>query len=240
MAACQLIGAPEVLTSRSSKSQAAALAMALGLLAFWAGLAMAAHSYPSEYDWRYMTISTLLYPDRNLQGYEWGWAGLVICGICGLYWVRHGVRADGFATLSLAAGYGCMALCALVPSPFLGLPKPHETLAVIAFIAICAGVSRLSFAALTRRKPPSSQTGWHRLCALAVSALPLLPVFIAAAAQTYASHAHLPWVSLAWRTHGIAVYWSFAFWEWIACGIYTAFVLWLAVGISPSVLNYRR
>ena len=214
--------------------------MALGLLAFWAGLAMAAQSYPSEYDWRYMTISSLLYPDRNLHGYAWGWAGLVICGVCGLYWVRHDVRGDRFATASLAAGYACMALCALVPSTLLGMPKPHETLALIAFIAVCAGVTRLSFAALTLREPRCGQSGRQRLCALAVSGLPLLPVVIAAVAQTYASHAHLPWVSLAWRARGIPVYWSFAFWEWLACAIYSVFVLWLAVGTTGSVLNYRR
>jgi hypothetical protein len=218
----------------------AALAMALGLLAFWAGLGMAAQSYPSAYDWRYMTISNLLYPDRNPHGYVWGWAGLAICGVCGLYWVRHGVQGCRFATASLTAGYACMALCALVPTPFLGLPKPHEILALTAFIAVCAGVTRLSFAALTQRTPRSGQTGWRRPCALAVSGLPLLPVVIAAAAQTYASHAQLPWVSLAWRARGIAVYWSFAFWEWLACALYTVFVLWLAVGTSPPVLNYRR
>ena len=228
------------MAARSSKLPTAALAMALGLLAFWAGLAMAALSYPSAYDWRYMTISSLLYPDRNPHGYGWGWAGLVICGICGLYWVRHGVRGDRFATASLAAGYACMALCALVPTPLFGLPKPHEILALTAFIAVCAGVTRLSFAALAVPNPPSRQTDRHRVRALAVSGLPFLPVVLAAAAQTYASHVHLPWVSLAWRAWGVPVYWSFAFWEWLACAIYTVFVVWLAVGTPPAVLNYRR
>jgi hypothetical protein len=45
------------------------------------GLGMAAQSFPSEYDWRYMTISSLLYQDRNPHGYGWGRAGLVICGL---------------------------------------------------------------------------------------------------------------------------------------------------------------
>jgi len=70
--------------------------------------------------------------------------------------------------------------------------------------------------------------------------LPLLPIVLAVAAQTYASHVHLPWVSLAWRAWGVPVYWSFAFWEWLACAIYTVFVVWLAVGTPPAVLNYRR
>jgi len=214
--------------------------MLLGLLAFWVGLAMAAQSYPSTYDWRYMTISSLLYQDRNPHGYGWGWAGLVICGICGLYWVRHGVRAGRFATASLTAGYACMALCAVLPAPLLGVSKPHDVLALVAFLAVCAGVTRLSFSALAQRNRLAEQSGWHRLCRLAVSGLPLLPVVLAVAAQTYASHVHLPWVSLAWRAWGVPVYWSFAFWEWLACAIYTVFVVWLAVGTPPAVLNYRR
>jgi hypothetical protein len=197
--------------------------MVIGLLAFWLGLGLAAHSYPSEYDWRYMTISSLLYQDRNPHGYGWGRAGLVICGVCGLWWVLRSVRRQGFTTASLAAGYLSMALCALLPSPLLGIPRPHELLALMAFIAVCIGVSRLSFAVNARR------TTGRRISAL-VSCLPLLPILLAAAAQTYATRAHLPWVSLAWRARGIPPYWSFACWEWLACAIYSALLLWLVLG----------
>lgn len=197
--------------------------MVIGLLAFWLGLGLAAQSYPSEYDWRYMTISSLLYQDRNPHGYGWGRAGLVICGVCGLWWVLRSVRRQGFTTASLAAGYLSMALCALLPSPLLGIPRPHELLALTAFIAVCIGVSRLSFAVNAKR------TTGRPISAL-VSCLPLLPMLLAAAAQTYATRAHLPWVSLAWRVRGIPPYWSFACWEWLACAIYSALLLWLVLG----------
>src|SRR5215469_15604459 len=213
-----------MLTSRASA------AMAIGLLAFWMGLGMAAQSYPSEYDWRYMTISSLLYQDRNPHGYGWGRAGLVICGVCGLYWALRGVRVHGFTAVSLAAGYLAMVLCALLPSPLFGIPKPHEVLAVTAFIAVCIGVSRLSFATLVK-----GRAGRQRLFAITVSSLPLLPVVLAAAAQTYAIRAHLPWVSIAWRERGLSMYWSFAFWEWLACAVYTAFLLWLVLGERHGV-----
>jgi hypothetical protein len=224
----------------SSKVQAAALAAILGLLAFWTGLGMAARSYPSEYDWRYMTISSLLYQDRNPHGYGWGRAGLVICGICGLYWVLRDVRGQGLGASSLAAGYGCMAICGLLLSPLLGIPKLHEVLALTAFIALSVGVTRLSGAALLRRMH-AGRAGRHRAYALAVASLPLLPVVLTAAAQAYAARTHLPWVSLAWRARGLPVYWSFAFWEWLACAIYTAFLLWLALGArtSDSPQRYR-
>jgi hypothetical protein len=211
----------------SSKARSAKLATILGLVAFWTGLGMAARSFPSEYDWRYMTISSLLYQERNPHGYVWARGGLVVCAVCGLYWALKGERGGPLTTVILAAGYTCMALCALLPSPFLGLPKPHEVLAVTAFIAVCVGVARLSFAALVRRKWAAGRASQRRLYAVGLSSLPLLPVVLAVCAEVHSERAHLPWVSLAWRTQGIPVYWSFSFWEWLACAVYTGFLLWL-------------
>ena len=54
-----------------------------GLLAFWAGMLLAARHYPSEYDWRYMTMSSLVYPDRNPAGHLWATGGILLCGLCG-------------------------------------------------------------------------------------------------------------------------------------------------------------
>ena len=58
----------------------------LALLAFWCGMAAAAHLYPAGYDWQYQTISVLLYPDQNPRGYLWAWAGLELCGLAGIAW----------------------------------------------------------------------------------------------------------------------------------------------------------
>jgi hypothetical protein len=210
----------------STKTRSGTLATVIGQFAFWAGLAMAARSYPSEYDWRYMTMSSLLYQDRNPHGYVWGRAGLVVCALCGLYWVLKGACSGRVTALIMVAGYSCMAVCALLPSPFLGLSKLHEILALTAFITVCVGVTRLSFAALVGRKP-SGHPSRRRLYAVGLSSVPLLPVVLAACAQMYGERAHLPWVSLGWRTRGIPVYWSFSFWEWLACAVYTGLLLWL-------------
>ena len=37
----------------------------LGVLVFWGGIAVAERRYPAEFDWRYMTLSTLISPRRN-------------------------------------------------------------------------------------------------------------------------------------------------------------------------------
>jgi len=196
-------------------------APALSLVAFWSGLWLAARAYPAAYDWRYLTISTLLYSDRNPAGYLWGRAGLVLCALWGLMWVLGGPYRPVTRGV-LGAGYVGMVLCALVPSPFLGLAKPHEWLAVTAFLCVCLGAVRLALEA-----PAASgraRTHWRRLASAVV---PVMPILGAAVSQIYAAHAHLPWPSMAWRARGIPFYWSFAFWEWLACAACTGSLLWL-------------
>ena len=126
----------------------------LGVLAFWAGLWIAARRYPSEYDWRYMSISNLLYPDRNPDGYQWAWGGLMLCALGGLCWTTVLFR-DGrpgatgrrpVGIWALIVGYVCM-VCALVPERALRVPKGHEILALAAFFGQCVGIVQLTFLA---------------------------------------------------------------------------------------------
>jgi|SRR5450755_3222922 hypothetical protein len=93
----------------------------LGVLAFWGGMLMAGRKYPSEYDWRYMTISSLVYGDRNPNGYLWARAGIVMCALAGLYWTtglarsrrQSGIAEQPVGIWALGLGYLCMMCCAL-------------------------------------------------------------------------------------------------------------------------------
>src|SRR5438552_3421132 len=58
----------------------------LGVLIFWAGIVVAERRYPAEFDWRYMTLSTLLSPRRNPHGYLWAASGLVLSSLSALCW----------------------------------------------------------------------------------------------------------------------------------------------------------
>ena len=78
-------------------------AASFGVLAFWGGMLMAGRRYPSEYDWRYMTISSLVYGDRNPNGYLWARAGIVLCGLAGLYWTM-GLAPDKGGNRALQNG----------------------------------------------------------------------------------------------------------------------------------------
>jgi len=206
----------------------------LGLLAFWGGMVAAAREYPGGYDWQYTTISSLVYAERNAGGFVAARAGMVLCGLLGLYWTTRRVRRRaapdasqraGIRTLQL--GYACMFGCAVLPEHLLGIPRVHDALALAAFLGLCCGAALLAFAAARGlQQRPLPLAPW--LCAAILAALALSPVLLAVLAQTYVSHAlpALPWVSPIWRARGVPPYLSFAFWEWSACAVLS---LYLAV-----------
>jgi hypothetical protein len=198
----------------------------IGLLAFWAGLLIAARKYPSEYDWRYMTISTLVYPERNPDGYRWAWIGLTLCGLGGLGWTpmllrdwRHqagGRRPVGI--WALGAGYLCMVACAWLPGLFPLVPKGHDLLALMSFFGLCIGIVLVTSHEVGRRLR-------LRLFAALLAGAALMPILMAALTQAYISKVFpdLPWVGLEWRARGAPVYLSFAFWEWATCAIFSGY-----------------
>lgn len=234
---------------RACARQALCTTAPLGLLAFWVAMLLAGGRYPSEYDWRYMTISSLVYRDRNPDGYLWARAGLALCGMAGIYWTALRVRtrnppgcadpAAGMRTMGL--GYLSMTGCALLPEWQLGIPRGHDLLALAAFIGICVGLVRATFQAAelsaTADDPPAN----HRLRSGILAGLALSPILLAGLAQAYVSYAlpGLPWVGLTWRARGIPVYLSFAFWEWVACVVFSVYVLVLS-GWTPAAPRARR
>jgi hypothetical protein len=210
----------------------------LGVLAFWGGMVMAGRSYPSEYDWRYITISSLVYADRNPNGYLWARGGTVLCGLAGLCWAalrarkgkQPGVAERPTGLWALQLGYLCMVCCAVLPGRLLRIPKGHELLALAAFVGICVGMVQLTFTAVAGSARLGNLPGSPRLHAGIVAGVTLSPVVLAAVAQAYVSYAlpALPWVSLAWRARGVPVYLSFAFWEWVGCAVFSACMVFLS------------
>ncbi len=206
----------------------------LGVLAFWGGLWMAGRRYPSAYDWRYMTISSLLYADRNPHGYPWAWGGLMLCALGGLCWTTaliwdwrpQAARRRPIGIWALGLGYACM-VCALLPARLLRVPKGHEILALSAFIGLCIGIVQLTFQAAEEsiRRRARSFPGAPRAYAGLLAGAVLSPILLAGAAPAYVSYAlpALPWVGLEWRAQGVPVYLSFAFWEWITCVVFSAY-----------------
>jgi len=222
------------------------------VLAFWVGLWIAMRRYPSEFDWSYMTISSLVYPDRDPGGYAWAWAGIVLCALGGLYWsavllcgqrqLPPPERAAG--AWALGAGFVCMVCCALLPDRFIPVPKGHETLAIAAFFGICIGTVQLAFHATKRslRLRGHDPTGSPQVFAGVLAGTALLPILLGGIVQAYVNYARpeLPWVGLEWRARALPVYLSFAFWEWTSCAVLSVYIALLcAVGIDgPQATRY--
>jgi hypothetical protein len=206
----------------------------LGLFAFWVGMLVAAHQYPSEYDWRYMTMSSLVYPDRNPAGHLWASGGIVLCGLSGLFWTsilarrgdQRGAARSSIGISALRLGFFSMAWCALLPERLFTVSKGHEFLALTAFLSLCVGMVYQTFQTVERQlvRHSGGSTDAARLYAGLAAAAPLSPILLAGLAQAYVSRAlpELPWVGLAWRALSVPLYLSFAFWEWIACAVFSA------------------
>jgi hypothetical protein len=216
----------------------------VGLLGFWAGLFLASRRYPSEYDWRYMTISSLLYPDRDPRGYMCAWGGIIACAVGGLCWVSVLIRDTGrrnkkmrIGIRAVAFGYLCMVSCAIWPGRLLHFPRGHDLLALLAFVGICIGTVHLTYGRVEqwlRGRGATSDAG-ARVCAGLLASAVLLPLLLEAVTQADVARAfpHLPWVGLEWRARGVPAYLSFAFWEWITCVFFSAYIIGLSI-ISVS------
>jgi hypothetical protein len=203
--------------------------MPVGVLAFWICMVGAAHRFPSEYDWRYMTTSMLIYPERNPAGHLWASAALIACAGAGLVWVRalrETVRFRG--RWVLAAGYACMILSSLLPERWFAIRRGHEILAIAGFVGVCCGLVLLSHTARTLKPGPP------RRLPLLLGVTAFSPLVAAGVTQLYLTwwRPELPWVGLAWRTQGVPLYLSFALWEWITCALLSAYMagIGLAVG----------
>jgi hypothetical protein len=217
----------------------------LGVLAFWGGMVMAGRSYPSEYDWRYMTISSLVYDDRDPHGYLWARGGIVLCGLAGLYWTtvvareakQAGVAKQPVGMWVLGLGYLCMVCCALLPERLVPIPKGHDFLALTAFVGICIGMVHSTFITVEHSARLRSPAGSPRLRAGILAGIALSPIVLAALAQTYVSRAlpALAWVNLAWRARGVPVYLSFAFWEWVTCAVFSVYMVILPAGLRGRI-----
>jgi hypothetical protein len=211
-------------------------AAALGLVAFWGGLLIAVWRYPAEYDWRYMTLTSLLSAAHDPAGHLWASGGIALCGVCGFCWMQllawrwwdEGARGRLSDARLLQAGALLMAAAVVLPQGLLGIRKAHEILVVFAFSCWCIGMVRLLFRAIEQalqRRMQGSIRRKRRYAAL-IGGIAALPVLLAGAAQAYVYYAlpALHWVSLSWRSQGVPVYLSFAFWEWITCAVLSACV----------------
>jgi len=217
--------------SGSTSTRAAAWWYLAAVAVFAGGVALAARDYPGGFDWPYMVASTLASPVDNPAGGVW-FAGAWTVSMLMLWWCASVLKRHlpPWASLMARGAYGilqfglmCFALVGL--DMLLGrlvskhIHKGHEIFALVAFFATYLGVLGSLAGALRDRR-------FHTLPVLVV-ATPLIGVGITQAWLYFAGR-QLGWVDESWRTQGVPVWLSFAFWQWLAIGFLLAGVGLLA------------
>jgi hypothetical protein len=211
------------------------LAAPLGVVAFWSGMAAAALAYPVGYDWRNEAISALLFPEYDPDGYLWGCAGLLVCGLAGIAWTTGRNQCFDAATAAARVGLrilraGFMFMClAVLPDRLLPLPKGHEIFAILAFLGLGIGVMRELLARVYNRESYRRRGTFARFRVPIRASVVFVPLALAGLTLAYLAlvRPSLPWISPAWR-EGISPYLRFGAWEWVNCVVFSVclLVLW--------------
>ncbi len=208
---------------RRVRRRTAVLALALALVTFAAGVAIAARNYPEQpYDWSYVVVSALASHKHNPEGGHWFSAalGLSMLALWPVVTYLRDASAGRWPIATLRAGVLCGVAVGVERLVFVHFSdlvhKAHELLAVGVFVGMYAGV--LGLYAHRVRHDRRALAG-----ALIVGA-PLIAIGITQLAL-YFDQRDLGWVDHGWRAMGVPVWLSFAFWQWLAVAL-----LWVGLG----------
>lgn len=199
-------------------------------------LAIAVWFYPDPYDWRYLSISKLLYPRNNPQFHAIAAVSIAVSGILMLPfagYIRRRLRAAAPTATAVGAtlffvGCICLTLSGLIPShPAHGtspLPKLHETLARISLIGIGVGILVFNACAIKahlRRKPGHTPLPLSLLLSWNLLTLPAVPIFLTwLVIRIYLKHSGPTHHALA-----NSALWHLGFWEWIGSALIFLFLV---------------
>jgi len=216
-----------------SPTRTAALFCFCGAVAAVAlGVTLAAWRYPSGFDWAYTVISRLASERRNPDGALWLSGGflvgmLLLVPVTG-YLARRGIQPGSPAPRSvflLRLGVAAGILLGLEGLLRLDLSvlhrKGHEAVALLAFLGFYGGVLGLHIRGVRHQ----GQSVWPALLVVA----PLVAVGLSQVAL-YFDQRDLGWVNTDWREMGVPVWFSFAFWQWLA-------VAFLVFGLAHLLLR---
>lgn len=196
---------------------------ALATAALSTGAFLAAHEFPGGYDWPYTVMSALASAKHNPDGGAWFASGLIVAMVLlwpGARYLKAQSNGTGWSHPALSVGLFAGALVGaerlFVFHLSSLLPKAHEILALVCFVALYAALLGLT---LQRAR----QHRRHRWAAVII-VLPMVAIGVSQAV-IYLGQRDLGWVDRRWRDLGVPVTMSLAFWQWLA-----ASALWLGLG----------
>jgi len=208
-------------------------------------LGIAVSLYPDSYDWRYASISKLLYPRNNPQFHYIATVSIAASSVLMLPfagYIRRRLRGAAPTTATLAAallfvGCICLTFAGLINShPAVGkspLPKLHETLARISVIGIAAGMvifNACATKAYFQNKPGPTRPPRNLVVSWNLLTLPVLPIVVVwLLIRIYLKYSG--------PTHHAIVTspaWNLGFWEWIGSAFIFLFLLCAALFLSQN------
>ncbi|MBC2607039.1 DUF998 domain-containing protein [Pelagicoccus albus] len=200
----------------------------LSVLFVVAGGYLGARAYPGGFDWAYEVMSALASQKHNPEGGHWFAGGLALGMAClfpvGFLFLREskeGKRREVWFSRVILGGIFFGVLVGLERLFVYHISdvvhKAHEILALFCFLSLFIGILGLTLSRTGR----SNLSRWSALWVV----LPLMAIGLSQLAL-YFDQRDLGWVDTEWRTMGIPVWYSFAFWQWLA-----AVSLWISLGL---------
>lgn len=192
------------------------------------GSILSARHYPGGFDWLYTVASALASQKDNPSGSLW-FAGALSLAMA-LLWpyisaLKKGLYPSppafaGFAIAALRLGSVCGVLLGLEGIFLRDLSawvnKGHEILGILAFLGLYVGVIGFLVPAIIRQQ--------IYVVPVLLVTFPLLAIGITQF-WLYLAQRDLGWVGTNWRQLGTPLWFSFAFWQWLAIGF-------LAIGLG--------
>jgi hypothetical protein len=195
------------------------------LISHYGVLGLAIWLYPEPYDWRYISISRLLYPRNNPTFYYVASISVVVSGVLMIPfagYIRRRLRGASPVSGTVGAALYFVGCICLIPAGLIAshpahgtssLPKLHEMLARVSVIGIALGILVFNACATRAYFHRADGNAPHRRSLIVSWNLFTLPALL---------------ITLAWLVirvllkrgptrHAIATspFWHLGFWEWI-------------------------
>jgi hypothetical protein len=206
------------------------------LASYFGILALTALLYPDRYDWRYLSISKLLYPLTNPQFHYIASFSIAVTGVLILPFAGYirrrlrgtSARAATVGAIVFFAGGMCLTLAGLIAShPAHGtarFPKLHEILARISVVSIGLGMTVFNVCATKGFFRAAPGNALHRRGLLISWNLLTLPVILITVSWL-AIRIFLKRSAPAYHTIATSVVWKVGFWEWPGSVVVFAFLV---------------
>jgi len=208
----------------------------LFFLSYFGILGLAVWLYPGAYDWRYLSISKLLYPLTNPEFHYIASTSIAISGVLMIPFAGyihrrlHGATPRA-ATVGASVFFGgclCLTLAGLIAShPAHGtsrLPQLHNTLARVSVIGLGVGMAVFNVCATKAYFRPALGNARPRRGLLVSWNLLMLPVILITPTWL-AIRIFVKRSTPAYHAIAASAVWKVGFWEWIGSAVGFAFLV---------------